>query len=370
VTGVLFTIALVVAPVHARNCPPVNDGLYLRELLAEARKKTPPAAVHKPEIVKLRDDVLQAARTHQWTPGSIDWKSIPFELRPQAFDVVSQLLTHTDSWTRGIALDTIVRLDPRRSVPLQIAMRDDAGEFDWMNDVLGNTVGKGIDTLVDVRGIARVPLDELDCPGAHGLAVERWVRLHLPYLAWDPMLRRYPYQPLPVRVGASLDKAASERQNGKQWLYIWPGVDPEKPIFEKGAAVFLGLNFANAGDEMLWVRHDLRDPSVHRFRLVGPGGKTQRPRPASLPEWRDREWEPQNPVLLGLSARWADDYPQTRSLQLERIFDLSEPGTYRLYYSYVPPSAEKRDPKEYSRPARLRFWEGRSYVNYYDFVIR
>lgn len=129
--------------------------------------------------------------------------------------------------------------------------------------------------------------------------------------------------------------------------------------------IALGLMFRNVGSEMFWTRYDIRDERIHHFRLIGPGG-------GDIPMNRNLlKPLPDNiPLLQPLWGNSTIGMIGDRGLPIHELYNLSKPGRYRFYRSYIPPPPEDRSNGKWGVTTDLRYWDGQNYVNYFNFLLQ
>ena len=385
-TAVVFAVLLLSGSINSGDVlgeEVYGEDPYLQKAFAQFSRMslTSPSEAQQAKIKEIIHGIRQTAQEKQpehmyqidvATRGAVGIMGFP---------ALTPLLRNSDPWVRGMTAYALFALDRRSSIPFLIGLLADEGPFRWMNDVPGTTVSDAAESclsgLVYQGTTLRVPVDEIGQPKAHVRAVQRWYDYHLPYYTWmdNPTHGVYWANDLALYTAVPADEldAAKAKDPGrfKKVLVVLPDTgnlasNSEVVWRRAGDPVVLGLTFLNAGSETINVRWDQRDHYVHRFRLVGPDGRdipmnrtALRPLPDNVP--------PLQPIWGGAAIGWSGD----RALFLHELYDLSKPGVYRFYYSYIPPSDEAEGrAEEWAKETDLRFWDGRSYVNYFEFLLQ
>lgn len=110
---------------------------------------------------------------------------------------------------------------------------------------------------------------------------------------------------------------------------------------------------------MIWIRWDKRDRSIHVSRMIGPQGNHLSIKSDYIAAWREDV-----PLVQPI---WSDGGAIGWGRDVRAAFDVSEPGVSRLYCIYQP--HDDTDPRDVQTKTDLTFWNGREYVNDYEFRI-
>lgn len=344
------------------------DDAYLQKVFQALEKNPGPALSEDQKALaeKIVARLKLAAQKRQHT--LIDGAEVE-TLGAAGIPTVAQLLRQPDAWLRGMAAQTLYTLDHRQSASFLIGLLTDTSSFNWRVDGSQTTVSSVaadlLEKIFSAPGPFRVALDEVDAPLSQERALQRWYGAHKPFSVWmgEDGAGVYVVNPLALYTGTPAEQLpeamAKDPARFKQVLAV-SLEDEAEGVFEPEQAVRARLVFRNAGTETLWLRWHRQNGAVHVLRMTGPDGAVlpQRLPPAPAPSADIPELQP----------LWKDNNRLEWSLELSKIYDLSRTGRYRFYYSYVPPAAP--DPREMKTPADLSFWDGRQYVNYYDFWVR
>jgi hypothetical protein len=323
------------------------------------------------------------------------------------FPALALLLQSEDAWVRGMAAQTLVAVDRRRSVPFLVGLLTDSGPFDWMSDVRGHTVSATaryeLRSLIPQANTYRISLSDRDKEWAGMRALQQWITFHMVYCDWQehPKYGYYKFNPVALYTGIPSEELNRVRENTpklfEEILVLWVkgSRSGRGEIYHRGDPITVQFGFQNVGSEITKIPWDRTDRNVHRLRLVGPNGRELPLRPNAIAPLPDRVPLLQPLFSGGSSLGW--------DFHLHKAYDLSQVGMYRLYYAYVPPPPEQeispftiprvplqslqtdgpvpetkpiygypkgtREPP-YSKKAELQFWYGRQYVNYYEFLVK
>jgi hypothetical protein len=211
---------------------------YLSKAFAALDKAgfSKPSQEQQHKITQLIENIQAAARSRRYfyisdeTAMAIGRSGIP---------QVVPLLRSADAWVRGMTAKTLLALDQRESVPFLVGLPLDNGSFDWMNDVVGVTVGSTAeDALRNLvhQGISpRVPVDEQATLMNKRKALQTWFTYHIPYYDWidHPKYGRYWYNALALHTGTRASELpVLQRKEAKRFekvLVIWPNDHPRTP---------------------------------------------------------------------------------------------------------------------------------------------
>lgn len=97
---------------------------------------------------------------------------------------------------------------------------------------------------------------------------------------------------------------------------------------------------------------------THVFRLIGPDGR-------EIPATPKLNEVVKNAIIIPPVFTWN---AYSSEIDFGAVYDIPHPGGYRIYYSYLPPKSLRNS--IYGQAFELQFWNGREYVNYYDFLVQ
>lgn len=278
------------------------------------------------------------------------------------FPAIAELLKSKEPWVRALAAQTLFALDRQRSIPFLIGLLSDKGIFEWMDDVGNLTVSTYANGLI--RGAFHgtlnfiTPVDDENTPYASVRALQNYFWFHLPYCEWRNKLCFIQLKNLITQLDKSRFPMQPNDDDYKGINFIFIG-QPNKRFFKLGEPVNLLFGFLHYGNRIMWIRWDVRDSSIHKFKLIDPNGKELKLKPEGLPSLSD--------LVPVLQPQWSDGGGGGKELNLAEMFDIKQSGKYRFYYEYIPPKLREKD--EQYRPLRLWSWDGKDYVNYYEFII-
>jgi hypothetical protein len=286
----------------------------------------------------------------------------------RAFPAISPLLTDPDPWVRASTIAVLFRLDSKRSAPFLVGMLLDTGKIQFRDDdeFVNTTVSHQAAGYLAAafRGTISfiTPLDEIGQPQAEERGEQRWWAYHLPYCEWrDTVYGRQcwlNYQALYSHIPADhlAEHLKSEPEKFKYIPVVWPQVSQYSRIISRGQSLRLPLIFQNFGTEMPDAPyHPKRGTDV--FRLIGPDGR-------EIPATPKLNEVVKNAVIIPPVPTW-NAYGW--EIDLGDVYDISRPGQYRIYYSYLAPKSLRNS--IYGQALILQFWNGREYVNYCDFLV-
>jgi len=285
---------------------------------------------------------------------------------------IAPLLRDADPHVRWTAGKVLLALDCREGAAFLVGLLLDDGELRFADGGRPSTVGNYAASVLSHRMYhtfrARLPATEEVSAIAERKALQSWFANHIPYYEWrkdQPKGGAFWRNDLALHTSTpvtELAKAQREQPDQfKQVLVIWPEDYTPHARFAAGKRIRLRILFENCGTETTWIRWDRTDRSVHVLRLVGPGGEVP-------PERSESIAQPLGERVPLLQPIWGDGAVLGPwKIDLAEVYDLSQPGLYRLYYTYRPPPDAK--PEEQAAPCDLRFWDGCRYVNYYEFMI-
>jgi hypothetical protein len=342
---------------------------YLTEAFEGVKKVVfaKPSAEQQRQIRKVSENIRAAARDRRYFQVSDDTATV---IGRSGIPHIAPLIRDRDPWVRALAAKALLALDRREAVSFLTGLVCDDGSFDWMDDVRGVTVGStaasALRGLVHQTIRARVPAAQKATTAAKREALQSWFTYHTQYYDWKdhPKYGLYWYNGLALHTSISAaelpELQKKEPERFKHILMIWPDDSTSHAAFAPDGSIRLRFIFQNFGSETTWIRWDKTDKDVHCLKMIDPKGKELPLRKESIPPLGER-----TPLL---QPAWGNGHAMGWDLDLDRAYDLSSPGVYRLFYTYRPaPAAEA---KEYPKPVDLTFWDGRAYVNYYEFRIR
>jgi hypothetical protein len=283
---------------------------------------------------------------------------------------IAPLLRDPDPHVRWAGGEALLALDCPTGASFLVGLLLDDGELRYADGGRG-TVGGYAASVLSHRMYhtfrARIPATEELSVTSQRKSLQAWFAGHIPYYEWranQPKGGAFWRNDLALYTSTpfvELAKAQAENPDRfKQVLVVWPEDYKRQARFGVGESVRIRLSFENCGTETVWVRWDLTDRDVHVLRMVGPGGELPPLQPESIAQPLPETVPLLQPIWGGGNSigPWEVD--------LNEAYDLSQPGLYRLYYTYRPPADAK--PEEQSKPCDLKFWDGRRFVNYYEFV--
>jgi hypothetical protein len=340
---------------------------YLEQAFSEL-SKNPPLPLDKESQEKVQHIVSDLRKNASQKKFYAPEQTEAAKLGYRAFPAIAPLLRDPDPWVRASTLAILFRLDGKRSAPFLVGMLLDTGKIQYSDD------DEFVDTTVSRQAAGYLaaafrgtlsfitPLDEIGQPEAEERAEQRWWAYHLPYCDWkDTAYGRQcwlNYQALYSRIPTDdlAEHLKSEPERFKYIPVVWPQASQYSRITATRQSVHLNLIFENWGAEMPRVPEG-PEPGTHVFRLVGPDGREIRATPKLNEIVKDAVIIP--PVFTWNSYSW--------DIDLAAAYNISQPGRYRIYYSYLPPKSLRNS--IYGQAFELSFWNGREYVNYFDFLV-
>lgn len=340
---------------------------FLQKAFA-ALEETPPP-LPNPLQQKLIDqiiDEIEKAASHKrfYAPET----EIAEQIGWAGFTSIAPLLKNQNAWIRAFSARTLFGLDREKSLPFLIGLLSDKGIFDYMNDVPGYTVSNHAASLIgrSIHGTIyfKTPVDERNDPLASLKAVQNYYWFHISFCDWtnNPQNRvcfinylniieqlentRFPSSP-----------ASSDGYVGINYASI--GNLSNSSVFKLGAPVEINLGFTHRGNRIMRIRWDVRDQSIHKFKLIGPNGVELKLNPDGLPLLPE--------LVPVLQPQWGKSSSLGKDLNLSTMYELKQRGKYTFYYEYLPPV--NREKEEQFRPVHAWQWNGKEYVNYYEFIV-
>jgi hypothetical protein len=341
---------------------------YLEQAFSEL-SKNPPLPLDKESQEKVQHIVSDlrknASQKKLYAPEQTEAAKLGY----RAFRAIAPLLRDPDPWVRESAIAVLFQLDRKRSTPFLLGMLLDTGKIQyWDDDVsIDYTVGHSAAGLLasafhSAHGFDtfNTALDEIGQPQAEDRAKQRWWAYHLLYCDWRDTARGSEcwlnYQALYSHIPAPdfAEHFKSEPERFKYIPVVWPLTTDYSRIASTRQSLHLDLVFENFGTES---PPDGFERGTHVFRLVGPDGREIRATPKLNEIVKDAVIIP--PVFTWNSYSW--------DIDLAAAYNISQPGRYRIYYSYLPPKSLHNS--IYEQAFELSFWNGREYVNYFDFLV-
>jgi hypothetical protein len=350
---------------HQQNVEPRD---YLEQAFSDLAKTPPPSPNQNAQdkIQRIISGIREAAsrkKPYSTDPGEAA------ELGYSAFPAITPLLKDSDPWVRASTIAVLSQLDPKQSAPFLVGMMTDMGRFQYHDD------DEFVDTTISREAASYlrdafqgsfdipVPVEEVGQPRAEARAQQMWFAYHLPYCSWRGSAQgelcwldfRALYSHVPE------DELSARLKSGpgkfKYIPVVWPQVtDSTTRIFSQGQLIRISMIYQNFGTQQLTFQVN-PERGTHVLRLVGPDGR-EVPATAKLNEFVQHAITP--PVPPEYALGWTID--------LNTAYDVSRAGYYRFYYSYLAPKSLRGS--DFGRTLDLQFWNGREYVNYYDFVVK
>jgi hypothetical protein len=350
---------------HPQNVEPRD---YLEQAFSDLVKNPPPSPNQNAQeniqrVISAIRETASRKKIYGLDPGEAA------ELGYSAFPAITPLLKDSDPWVRASTIAVLSRLDHKRSPPFLVGMMTDMGRIQYSYDdvFVDTTISRyAAGYLAAVfRGSFDIPTppEEMGQPQAEGRARQRWYAYHLPYCSWKESVQgelcwldlRALYSHVPEdELSARLK---SDPEKFKYIPVVWPQVtDSTTRIFSQGQLIRVSLIYQNFGTQQLTFRVN-PERGTHILRLIGPDGR-EVPATAKLNEFTQHAITP--PVPPEYALGWTID--------LNTAYDVSRPGYYRFYYSYLAPMSLRWS--DFGETLDLQFWNGREYANYYDFVVK
>ena len=340
---------------------------YLEEAFCELSENPPLPIDHEAQdkIQRLISDLRNSAQRRQVSgPEQKDVAKLGY----RAFPAISPLLRDPDPWVRASTIAVLFQLDRKRSAPFLVGMLLDMGKIQYSEgDVFVNTTVSRQAAGYLAAGFHgalsfTTPLDEIGQPQSEARAQQRWWAYHLPYCDWRDTVYGTEcwlnYQAVYSHIPAD-DLAKQQKSDPDKFKYVpvvWAQATQFSRIISKGQPMHLILIFQNFGTEMPPVT-DHSNPGTHVFRMVGPDGREIPATPKLSETMKKALIAP--PVYTWNAYGW--------DIDLGSAYDISRSGRYRIYYRYLPPILQRIS--RYGQAFDLQFWNGREYVNYYDFLV-
>lgn len=355
----LLTFVLTASTLFAQALP---EDEFLTEAFTEL-KQNPPIAPTEEQIkliVQIKAEIEKSAAQKKFFKPD---EEIAGEIGASGFPEITELLRSPNSWKRALAARTLFLLDRERSLPFLIGQLSDQGEFKWMRDVAEYRVSSQASSLLSdaFQGTAAftTPVRQAADLPAKIKAVQNYYWFHRSFCKWMNKVcftdnQRMFTQLESERFGKPSDSGDYEGIN-----YVFVGHFAESDRFKINTPIHIGLGFIHYGNQLRKIRWDLRDTDIHKFKMIAPDGRELKLKPAGLPELHK-----QFPVV---QPQWKES-SMGKDLELSAMYDITQSGIYRFYYEYTPPAL--REENEQSRPVRLWHWNGRDYVNYYEFIVQ
>jgi hypothetical protein len=359
---IFFILLTVISLPPMLRAQSFEEDEYLTKAFAALKENPPPAPTARQNelIIQVKDEIEKAA-------AQKNFYMPPPELAAQigetGFPALAGLLRSPNPWTRALAARTLFLLDRPRSLPFLIGQLFDKGRFDYMDDVAEYTVsaqaGSLLGQAIHGTNYFTTPVRDASNPSAKVKAIQNYYWFHLPFCKWMNKVcfidnARMFTELENTRFGKSANDDGYEGVN-----YVFVGNFSKDDRFRSGTPVDINFGFLHYGNRIRKIRWDLRDTSIHKFKLVAPGGRVLKLKPEGLP-LLDKLY----PVL---QPQW-NQSSMGKDLELTAMYDINQPGFYRLYYEYQPPPPE-READEQSRPLHLWHWDGKDYVNHYEFIV-
>lgn len=331
-------------------------------------KVYPPSALSKKQhkmMDVIIEDIKDAANKEKIiqvdkdTARFIGISGIPF---------LSPLLRDNSPYIRYMAAETLFTMHRKESIPFLIGLLTDKGQFTHEPVTISYAVSRWLQKAVYQTIYFRVPLDYIGQPMAYERAMQNWYDYHLPYYSWKEHTEhgQYWFNGLALyssTPASSLEWAKNElteKFDNMLVIVAWPEPTKTEECHETTSKIITRFIFHNFTDEIVQIHWDRQKRNIHQLRLVGPDEKEVPMLSGSI--------EPLSDGVPEMQSLWSGgSSPIGWSLPLHKVYDLSKHGRYRLYYSYIPPKIVGE--KEYSKRVDLRFWSGREYTNYYEFLI-
>jgi hypothetical protein len=296
----------------------------------------------------------------------------------RGFSRIAALLKDPDPRVRAVAATALFRWNRSASLPFLIALLEDRQT--WFPRMTGdvvpatttpsefaNTMLSGA-FLCDIDARSRIRVNEIAAPGAVDRTRQRWYRYHVPFcfVEGEPLLPRYYWYPMAayfeVPVKTMKEARQSKAVDFRQVLVVNLDVGHRnEPGYRLDETIPVSLVFYNYGTETLWMRFDQQDTRVHQFELRTADGL-----PVPMTTNYLTPLSRTTPLLQPINGDYAFGIGPW-DIDLTKLFSIPGPGVYRFRYAYVPPP--DRQAKEYGAVARLKFWNGGEYSDYFEFQV-
>lgn len=345
-----------------------SRGDYPEQAFSELSSNSPPAVGQEAEE-KIRRIILELRKSAAQKKLYAAQQTEATKLGYRAFPAITPLLRDPDPWVRASALTVLFELDRRRSTPFLVGVLLDVGKIQFKEDDVF------VDTTISHQAAGYLaaafhgsvdfitPLDEIGQPQAEERAQQRWWAYHLQFCDWrntaygtecwlnyEALYSHIPADDLAGRLKSAPD-------NFKYVPVVWAQASQLSRIGSKGQPMLLKLIFQNFGTEMPPMT-DHSNLGTHIFRMVGPDGRDIPATPKLNEIVKTAVIAP--PVSTWNAYAWEID--------LGSAYDILHSGRYRVYYRYLPPKSLRNS--MCGQPLELQSWNGREYVNYYDFLVK
>ncbi|HKZ21525.1 MAG TPA: HEAT repeat domain-containing protein [Acidimicrobiia bacterium] len=286
------------------------------------------------------------------------------------FAGIAQLLRDEDPRVRSAGAFYLSRWNRSDSVPFLIGLLRD--NEPWP-DALGfytlspaRTAGHLLGSMYACSNSDRdrVPVDERSHPDV-GLARQRWYAHHFPYcfIEGSAQLPIYYWYPMAAYFEVPAAEIQAFRSSHPESFRCVPFVTigASKNVYTSNEAIPVSLSFSNYGTDLMWLRYDQTEVSVHHFELVSDDGK-----PVPMRRHALKPLPPHTPLkqpLYGDCAFGLGGWV----LDLADLFTIPGPGEYRFRYWYT--ATDDRDAEGCSVDFGLRVWDGRAYSEWFRFVV-
>ncbi len=333
---------------------------FLIKAFANLKKNppSPPTELQQKLIIQIKSEIENHAGQKRFY--TIE-KELVEEVGGTGFPEIADLLLSKEPWIRAFAAQTLFALDRQQSIPFLIGLLSDKGSFRWMRDVAGYTVSNHASGLISdaFHGTIyfRTPLGEENNSFARIKAVQNYYWFHLPFCEWLNKVCFVEYKNVIAQLENSRFPMPPNNDGYQGINYIYIDDNSNKGNYKLGEPINVSLGFLHYGNRIMRVRWDVRDLSIHKFKLIAPNGEELKLKLEGLPVLS-------NPVL---QPQWSEGSLGKR-LNLAEMYDVKQLGRYRFYYEYTPPQKRERD--EQYRPVHMWHWNGKGYVNYYDFIVK
>jgi len=356
---ILLTVFLIQGTQSLLSAQSSEDE-YLTKAFADLKKNPPfpPTDLQQRLIIQIKSEIENhAAQKHFYTIEN----ELAEKVGASGFPEIAELLLSKEPWVRALTAQTLFALDRQQSIPFLIGLLGDKSDFRWMRDVAGYTVSTHAGQLIGdaFHGTIyfKTPLGEENNPLARIKAVQNYYSFHLPFCEWLNKVCFVEYKKAIAQMENSRFPLPPTNDDYKGINYIYIDDPSNKGLFKSGEPINLSFGFLHYGSRIMWIRWDVRDLSIHKFKLVAPNGEELKLKPEGLPILP-------NPVL---QPQWSVG-GIGKTLNLAEMYDVKQLGRYRFYYEYTPPQMRAKD--EQHRPLHMWHWNGKGYVNYYEFIVK
>jgi hypothetical protein len=233
---------------------------------------------------------------------------------------------------------------------------------DVPNYTVSNHAGSMISEAIHGTIYFKTPIGEKDNPLARIKAVQNYYWFQIPYCEWTSNPQNkvcfINFQNIVTQLENTRFPAPLSPDGYKGINYVSIDDRSDYASFKLGAPVNLNLGFVHQGNRIMRIRWDVRDLSIHKFKLIAPNGDELKIKLAGIPALPE--------LVPVLQPQWSES-GLGKNLNLADMYDLKLRGRYKFYYEYAPPKEREKD--EQFRLVHLWYWNGKDYVNYYEFVI-